>query len=60
MLYGNGIENLEVWAGFRKNKNIRGTHRGMNELKKGYQHRINSLKDENRDFLAGYHNILNK
>jgi hypothetical protein len=29
------------------NKNIRDLYRGMNEFKKGYQPRINIIKDEN-------------
>jgi hypothetical protein len=42
------------------NKNIRGLHRGINEFKKGYQHRSNLVKDENGDLLADSHNILNR
>jgi hypothetical protein len=30
-----------------KNKNIRDLYRGVNEFKKGYQPRINIIKDEN-------------
>jgi hypothetical protein len=35
-----------------KNKNIRDLYRGINEFKKGYQHRINITKDENGNLLA--------
>jgi hypothetical protein len=34
-----------------KNKNIRDLYRGINELKKGYQPRINIIKDENGNLL---------
>jgi hypothetical protein len=39
---------------------IRELHRGINEFKRGYQHRINLVKDENGDLLADPHNILNR
>jgi hypothetical protein len=42
------------------NKNIRGMYRGINEFKKGYQHRSNFVKDENGDLLADSLNILNR
>jgi hypothetical protein len=42
------------------NKNIRGMHRGINDLKRGYQPRSDLSKDENADLLADSHNILNK
>jgi hypothetical protein len=42
-----------------KNKNIRDLHRGMNELKRGYQPRNNFVKNENGKVLAESHNILN-
>jgi hypothetical protein len=32
---------------------------GINEFKRGYQHRNNLVKDENVDLLADSHNILN-
>jgi hypothetical protein len=35
-----------------KNKNIRDLYRGVNEFKKGYQARINIIKDENGNLLA--------
>jgi hypothetical protein len=34
-----------------KNKNIRYLYRGINEFKRGYQPRINLVKDENDDLL---------
>jgi hypothetical protein len=34
-----------------KNKNIRDLYRGINEFKKGYQPRINIMKDENGNLL---------
>jgi hypothetical protein len=38
-----------------KNKNIRHLYRGINEFKKGYQPRINIIKDENGNLLADPH-----
>jgi hypothetical protein len=35
-----------------KNKNIRYLYRGINEFKKGYQPRINIIKDKNGNLLA--------
>jgi hypothetical protein len=35
-----------------KNKNLRDLYRGINEFKKGYQPRINIIKDENGNLLA--------
>jgi hypothetical protein len=35
-----------------KNKNIRDLYRGISEFKKGYQPRINIIKDENGNLLA--------
>jgi hypothetical protein len=43
-----------------KNKNIRDLYRGINEFKKGYQPRINIIKDENGNLLADPQNILNR
>jgi hypothetical protein len=43
-----------------KNKNIRGLYRGINEFKKGYQPRINIMKDENGNLLADLQNVLNR
>jgi hypothetical protein len=35
-----------------KNKNIRDLYRGINEFKRGYQHRSIFVKDDNGDLLA--------
>jgi hypothetical protein len=35
-------------------------YRGVNEIKKGYQPRINIIKDENGNLLADPHNVLNR
>jgi hypothetical protein len=43
-----------------KNKNIRDLYRGINELKKGYQLRINIIKDENGNLLAHPQSVLNR
>jgi hypothetical protein len=43
-----------------KNKNIRDLYRGINEFKKGYQPRINIIKDENGKLLAGPQSVLNR
>jgi hypothetical protein len=43
-----------------KNKNIRDLYRGINEFKKGYQPRINVIKDENGNLLADPQNVLNR
>jgi hypothetical protein len=43
-----------------KNKNIRDFYRDINEFKKGYQPRINIIKDENGNLLADPQNVLNK
>jgi hypothetical protein len=42
-----------------KNKNIRDLCRGINEFKKGYQPRINVIKDENGNMLADPQSVLN-
>jgi hypothetical protein len=42
-----------------KNKNIRDLCRGINESKKGYQPRINIIKDTNGNLLADPQNVLN-
>jgi hypothetical protein len=41
-----------------KNKNIRDLYRGINEYRRGYQPRINLVKDKNGDLLADSYNIL--
>jgi hypothetical protein len=43
-----------------KNKNIRDLYRGINEFKMGYQPKVNLVKDENGDLLAGSNTILNR
>jgi hypothetical protein len=43
-----------------KNKNIRNMYRGINEFKKGYQPRINIIKDENGNLLADPQSVLNR
>jgi hypothetical protein len=43
-----------------KIKNIRDLYRGINEFKKGYQPRINIIKDENGNLLADPPSVLNK
>jgi sorting nexin-29 len=43
-----------------KNKNIRDLYRGINEFKKGYQRRINIIKDENGNLIADPQNVLNR
>jgi hypothetical protein len=40
-----------------KSKNIRDLYRGINELKRGYQPRNNSVKYENGELLAKSHNV---
>jgi hypothetical protein len=43
-----------------KIKNIRDLYRGINEFKKGYQPRINIIKDENGNLLADSQRVLNR
>jgi hypothetical protein len=43
-----------------KNKNISDLYRGVNEFKKGYQPRINIIKDENGNLLADSQSDLNR
>jgi hypothetical protein len=43
-----------------ENKNIRDLYRGINEFKKGYQPRINIIKDENGNLIADPQNVLNR
>jgi hypothetical protein len=43
-----------------KNKNIRHLYTGVNEFKKGYQPRINIVKDENGNLIADTQNVLNR
>jgi hypothetical protein len=42
------------------NKNIRDLYRGINEFKKGYQPRINIIKDENGNLIADPQSVLNR
>jgi hypothetical protein len=42
-----------------KNKNVRDLYRGINEFKKGYQPRINIIKDETGNLIADPQNVLN-
>jgi hypothetical protein len=41
-------------------KKISDSYRGINEFKKGYQPRINIIKDENGNLLADPHSVLNR
>jgi hypothetical protein len=43
-----------------KNKNIRDLYGGINEFKKGYQARMNIIKDENDNLLTDPKRILNR
>jgi hypothetical protein len=43
-----------------KNKNVRDLYRGINEFKKGYQHGINIIRDENGNLLADPRSVLNR
>jgi hypothetical protein len=52
--------NIKERKSNRKNKNIRDVYRGINEFKKGYQPRINFVKDKRGNLLADPHNILNR
>jgi hypothetical protein len=51
------INELET---INKNKNIRDLYRGINGFKKGYQPRINIIKNENGNLLAGPQSVLNR
>jgi hypothetical protein len=50
------INELEI---NNKNKNIRDLYRGINEFRKGYQPRINIIRDENGNLLADPQRFLN-
>jgi hypothetical protein len=43
-----------------KKKNNRDLYRGTNEFKKGYQPRINIIKDENGNLLTDPQSVLNR
>jgi hypothetical protein len=51
------INELEI---NNKNKNIRDLYGGINEFKKGYQPRINIIKDENGNLIADTQSVLNR
>jgi hypothetical protein len=43
-----------------ENKNIRNVYRGINEFKKGWQPKINIIKDENSNLLEDAQGVLNR
>jgi hypothetical protein len=43
-----------------KTKNIRDLYRDINGFKKGYQPRINIIKDENGNLIADPQSVLNR
>jgi len=49
---------LEELENNSKIKNIRDLYRGINNFKKGYQPRTNTLQDQKSDLVADSHNIL--
>jgi len=49
------IEELQTNS---KIKNIRDLYRGINDFKKGYQPRLNIVKDEKGDLVADSHSIV--
>ena len=49
------IEELETQS---KIKNIRDLYRGINDFKRGYQHRTNIVKDEQGDLAADTYSIV--
>jgi hypothetical protein len=51
---------INEFASNNKNKNMRDLYRGINEFKKGYQPRINIIKDENGNLLADLQSVLNR
>jgi hypothetical protein len=51
------IEELETKG---KRGNIRDIQLVINDLKKGYQPRINTVKDDKGDLVADSHNVLAK
>jgi hypothetical protein len=42
-----------------KTKSIRNLYRVINEFRKGYQLRINNIKDENGNLIADTYSVLN-
>jgi len=51
------VEELETKS---KIKNIRDLYRGINDFQKGYQPRINIVKDEKGNLVADTHSILGR
>ena len=49
------IDELEINS---KIKNIRDLYRGINDFKKGYQSRINIVKDEKGNLVSDSHSIM--
>ena len=49
------IEELETNI---KINNIRDLYKGINDMKKGYQHRTRIVNDEKVDFVADFHSIM--
>ena len=43
-----------------KNKNIRHLYKGIKDFKKGYQARVNMIKNENEELLSDSNYILNR
>ena len=43
-----------------KNKNIIDLYKGIKDFKKGYQARVNVIKNENEELLADSNSILNR
>jgi phage pi2 protein 07 len=52
--------NINELESNNKNKTIRDLYRRINEFKKGYQPRINIMKDENGSLLAYPQSVLNR
>jgi hypothetical protein len=48
------------WKLIIKTKTFRDLYRDINEFKKGYQPRINIIKDENGNLLADPQSVLNR
>ena len=43
-----------------KNKNIRDLYKGIKDFKKGYQARLNVIKNEHEELLSDSNSILNR
>jgi hypothetical protein len=50
----------ELETNNKKKKKMRDFYRGINEFKKGYQPRINIIKDKNGNLLSDSQNVLNR